>query len=53
MKILFTRAWEMFARHIGTVNHKAALENHDEHNSLGPYSILCSLDKKTNSKVSW
>jgi hypothetical protein len=53
MKILLTHAWEMFVRHISTVNHKSALKNHDEHSSLGPYSILCSLDKKINSKVNW
>jgi len=46
MKILLTRIWEMFSQHIDNANHKSALEHHDEHGALGPYSILCSLGTK-------
>jgi hypothetical protein len=46
MKILFTRAGEMFEQYISAVNHQSALEYHDGHDSLGPYSILCVFEKK-------
>lgn len=50
MKIFFTRLWEMFSQHIDTANYKSALEHHDEHCALGPYSILCRLEQSGVSK---
>ena len=46
MKILLSRIWKMLSQHIDNANHKSALEQHDEHGSLAPYSILCSLGTK-------
>ena len=50
MKILLTRLWEMFSQHIDTANYQSALERHDEHGALGPYSILCRLDQSSANK---
>lgn len=52
MKILFTRLWEIFSQHVETANYKSALEQHDEHGALGPYSILCRLEQDHTGKDS-
>lgn len=46
MKIFLTRILAMFSRHIDNANYESALGRYDEHGSLGPYSILCSLGTK-------
>ena len=46
MKILLTRIWNIFSQYVDNANHKSALEHHDEHGPIGPYSILCSLRTK-------
>ncbi len=52
MKILLSCLWKMVMHQVDRKPYTATLEHHDEHVSLGAYSILCSLERKADNKHS-